>query len=96
MKNLVLALISIVAVNAFATQSPHSYAISNNGNCKLMINHQFSQLVSDEWCYPVNGYPKGSYVEYEWSNKGNCKIMINDEFTESFASSYRCASNPQY
>jgi hypothetical protein len=94
MKAILLSLVTLVAVNVFAADyNPFSYAISNAGNCKLMINYQYAGYnVDDTWCYPINGYAKGTTLKYEWSNKGNCKKMINGSFTGTLVSDYYCAA----
>lgn len=94
MKAILLSLVTLVAVNVFAADyNPYSYAISNAGNCKLMINYQYAGYnVDNSWCAPINGMAKGTTLKYEWSNKGNCKMMINDQFTQQLVSSYFCAA----
>jgi len=94
MKAILASLVMLVAVNVFAADyNPYSYAISNAGNCKLMINYEYSgRNVEDFWCAPINGFRKGTTVKYEWSNKGNCKIMVNSQFSGQLTSDYYCAA----
>ncbi len=59
--------------------SPYSFQWSNNNNCKLMLNGQFSgRLVNDVYCQGASGK---DIVSYEWSRAGNCKLMINGQYS---------------
>lgn len=93
MKSIVFFVLSLATAMTFAADyNPYSYEISNKGNCKLMKYGQFTEvLVSQAFCYPIDGMPKGTDVRYEWSKKGNCKIMINQQFTQQFADDYYCS-----
>lgn len=74
-----------------------SYEWSNNGNCKKMVNGEFSgELVADYHCSSLprrdrdNGNRRRGYVTYEWSNKHNCKKMIDGEFSGEIVADYLC------
>ncbi|MEQ1877489.1 MAG: hypothetical protein ABL958_12655 [Bdellovibrionia bacterium] len=58
-----------------------SYQLSNNGNCKVMVNGDFSNRFapSPEFCQ--NGIYSKSVISYEYSNKGNCKIMVDGKYS---------------
>jgi len=59
-------------------KSPNSYQLSNNGNCKLLINSVYSQKNVDViYCQGATGK---DVVSYEWSNNNNCKLMINGNY----------------
>jgi hypothetical protein len=70
-----------------------TYEWSNVGNCKKMINGQYSgENVSSLFCLlsPRPTPRPAPRVSYEWSHKGNCKKMIDGVFTGEFASEYYC------
>jgi hypothetical protein len=71
-----------------------TYEWSREGNCKKMINGQYSgQNVSDSYCgYRQPSYPSypRSNVTYEWSNKGHCKKMINGQYSGENVAEYNC------
>lgn len=70
--------------------SPYSFQWSNNNNCKLLINGQFSQrLVNDVFCQGASGK---DIVSYEVSNRGNCKLMINGQFSQRLVDSSFCSA----
>lgn len=62
--------------------SPYSYAISGNGNCKVMKYGSYTNVnTSKDFCAPISGYAKGTSVSYAWSQNDNCKIMINGRYS---------------
>lgn len=66
----------------------YSFQWSNNRNCKLMINGEYSNRnVSDRWCQAASGK---DVVSYEWSRKGNCKVMINGQYANRNVSDSYC------
>lgn len=57
-----------------------SYQLSNAGNCKLMINGQYSnQNVAAVFCQGAQS--TRDIINYEVSNRGNCKLMINGQYS---------------
>ncbi len=56
-----------------------SYQLSNNDNCKLMINGNYSgKNVGNDYCQGAER--KSDIISYEWSQKKNCKLMINGDY----------------
>ncbi len=65
-----------------------SYQLSNNGNCKLMLNGNYSgSNVDSSYCSGARG---NDVVSYEWSNKNNCKRMINGDYSNQNVSDKYC------
>jgi hypothetical protein len=70
-----------------------TYEWSNNGNCKKMIDGQYSgQNVADYYCA---GLPGGNHqrITYEWSNAGNCKKMITGQYSGQNVADHYCRGN---
>jgi hypothetical protein len=80
----------LVSASAFASGGRVSYQWSNNHNCKLMINGEYSnQNVADSFCQGARGE---DMVSYEWSNNHNCKLMINGQYANQNVSDYFCTA----
>ncbi len=55
------------------------FQLSNSGNCKLMVNGNYSNTnVDGAFCSYVSGK---DMVTYEFSNRGNCKVMLNGSYS---------------
>lgn len=66
-----------------------TYEWSNNDNCKIMINGQYSGNNTPEHQeYLCGSRPSRDVITYEWSNKGNCKIMVNGQYSGNKTSEY--------
>lgn len=70
--------------------SPFSYELSKQNNCKIMLNGQYTNKITDNAsvCSPLYGYPKGSYLQYQWSKQDHCKIMINGQYIRNTSDFY--------